>query len=148
MKYSYKLSDAIHILVYIDIIPDESISSNDIAESIEANPSVVRKLMANLKKAGLLESQVGAAHPKLAKSADTITLLDVFKAVETNHDLLHVDPRTNMNCPVGANIQQTLNDAYKRVQKAAEDEMSNLTIQDMINSIQDLRQEKKIHAEN
>lgn len=148
MKYSYKLSDAIHILTYIDIIPDESISSNDIAESIEANPSVVRKLMANLKKAGLLESQVGAAHPKLAKPADTITLLDVFKAVETNHDLLHVDPRTNMNCPVGANIQQTLNDAYKRVQKAAEDEMSNLTIQDMIDSIQDLRQEKKIHAEN
>ncbi|KRK65324.1 transcriptional regulator [Companilactobacillus tucceti DSM 20183] len=142
MKYSYKLSDAIHILTYIDIIPDESISSNDIAESIEANPSVVRKLMANLKKAGLLESQVGAAHPKLAKPADTITLLDVFKAVETNHDLLHVDPRTNMNCPVGANIQQTLNDAYKRVQKAAEDEMSNLTIQDMIDSIQDLRQQK------
>lgn len=142
MKYSYKLSDAIHILTYIDIIPDESISSNDIAESIEANPSVVRKLMANLKKAGLLESQVGAAHPKLAKPADTITLLDVFKAVETNHDLLHVDPRTNMNCPVGANIQQTLNDAYKRIQKAAEDEMSNLTIQDMIDSIQDLRQQK------
>lgn len=148
MKYSYKLSDAIHILVYIDIIPDENISSTDIAESIEANASVVRKLMANLKKAGLLDSQVGAAHPKLAKPADTITLLDVFKAVETNHELLHVDPRTNMDCPVGANIQQTLNSAYERVQKAAENEMSNLTIQDMIDSIQDLRQNKKNGTEN
>ncbi|MFC6323836.1 Rrf2 family transcriptional regulator [Companilactobacillus baiquanensis] len=148
MKYSYKLSDAIHILVYIDIIPDENISSTDIAESIEANASVVRKLMANLKKAGLLDSQVGAAHPKLAKPADTITLLDVFKAVETNHELLHVDPRTNMDCPVGANIQQTLNSAYERVQKAAENEMSNLTIQDMIDNIQDLRQNKKNGTEN
>lgn len=147
MKYSYKLSDAIHILAYVDIIPDDNISSNDIAESIEANASVVRKLMANLKKAGLLESRVGAANPKLAKPANEITLLDVFRAVETNHDLLHVDPRTNMDCPVGANIQQTLNEAYKKIQKAAEDEMSNLTIQDMIDNIQDLRQEKRLPAE-
>lgn len=141
MKYSYKLSDAIHILAYVDIMPDgNDISSNDIALSIEANASVVRKLMANLKKAGLLESQVGAAKPKLARPASEITLLDVFKAVEINHELLHVDPRTNMDCPVGANIQQTLNDAYERVQKAAEEEMSKLTIQDMVDNINERRQ--------
>lgn len=141
MKYSYKLSDAIHILAYVDIMPDgNDISSNDIALSIEANASVVRKLMANLKKAGLLESQVGAAKPKLARPASEITLLDVFKAVEINHELLHVDPRTNMDCPVGANIQQTLNGAYERVQKAAEEEMSKLTIQDMVDNINERRQ--------
>jgi len=139
MKYSYKLSDAIHILAYVEIIPDEKISSNDIAQSIEANASVVRKLMANLKRAGLLDSQVGAAKPKLARPAETITLLDVFEAVEGNHDLLHVDPETNMNCPVGSNIQQTLDEAYERVQKAAEDEMNKLTIQDIIDKIQSLR---------
>lgn len=142
MKYSYKLSDAIHILAYVDIMPDGSeISSNDIALSIEANASVVRKLMANLKKAGLLESQVGAAKPKLARPASEITLLDVFKAVEINHELLHVDPRTNMDCPVGANIQQTLNGAYERVQKAAEAEMASLTVQDIIDGINERRQD-------
>ncbi|WP_334329354.1 Rrf2 family transcriptional regulator [Companilactobacillus sp. HBUAS59699] len=141
MKYSYKLSDAIHILAYVDIMPDGSeISSNDIALSIEANASVVRKLMANLKKAGLLESQVGAAKPKLARPASEITLLDVFKAVEINHELLHVDPRTNMDCPVGANIQQTLNSAYEQIQKAAEAEMASLTVQDIIDGINKRRQ--------
>ncbi|WP_125588352.1 Rrf2 family transcriptional regulator [Companilactobacillus jidongensis] len=139
MKYSYKLSDAIHILAYVDIMPEgEDVSSNGIALSIESNASVVRQLMANLKKAGLLESTVGTAKPKLARPANKITLLDVFQAVEINHELLHVDPRTNMDCPVGANIQQTLNGAYERVQKAAEDEMSKLTIQDMVNNINEL----------
>ncbi len=147
IKYSYKLSDAIHILAYIDIISDERISSNDIAQSIEANASVVRKLMANLKNAGLLESHVGAAKPKLARSADMITLLDVFRAVETNHDLLHVDPKTNMDCPVGANIQETLDAAYRRVQQAAEDEMSKLTVQDIIDNIEDLHRNKKVNVE-
>lgn len=136
MKYSYKLSDAIHILAYVDIMPDgKSASSSDIALSIEANASVVRQLMANLKKAGLLESQVGAAKPKLARPASEISLLDVFRAVEINQELLHVDPRTNMDCTVGANIQQTLNTAYERVQNAAEAEMSKLTIQNIVDNI-------------
>lgn len=117
-------------------MPENSdVSSSAIAESIEANPSVIRQLMANLKRAGLLNSQVGAAKPRLSRPASEITLLDVFKAVEINHDLLHVDPKTNMDCPVGSNIQQTLDEAYDRVQKAAELEMSKLTIQDIVNNI-------------
>ncbi|VDG20274.1 Rrf2 family transcriptional regulator [Lactiplantibacillus mudanjiangensis] len=141
MKYSYKLSDAIHILAYVSIVPAGNLSSATIAESIESNASVVRRLMANLKEAGLLASTVGAAKPHLAKPATEITLLDVFKAVETNHDILHVDPRTNMDCPVGANIQQTLNEAYAHVQNAAEAEMQAITVQSIIDGIQVRRQE-------
>lgn len=141
MKYSYKLSDAIHILAYVAIIPDEKITSDQIALSIEANASVVRRLMASLKKAGLLVSQAGAARPRLAKPAGDITVLDVFNAVETNHDLLHVDPRTNMACPVGANIQQTLDGLYARVQAAAEAEMASQTLAEVITGIQTRRQQ-------
>ncbi len=139
MKYSYKLSDAIHVLAYVAIIDDQKITSNDIAASIEANASVVRRLMADLKRAGLLSSQAGSARPRLAKPADEITVQDVFKAVETNHDLLHVDPRTNMDCPIGANIQQTLDSLYDRVQAAAEAEMARQTLADVINGIQTRR---------
>jgi len=77
MKYSYKVSDAIHILAYVSIVPAGNLSSNTIAESIESNASVVRRLMSNLKNAGLLASTVGAAKPRLAKPASEITLLDV-----------------------------------------------------------------------
>ena len=54
MKYSYKLSNAIHILTYVDIYKNDDLSSARIAASIEANASVVRNLMSKLKKAGLL----------------------------------------------------------------------------------------------
>ena len=47
MKFSYKLSDAIHILAYLEIFKDGDRSSRQIAASIEANPSVVRSLMSN-----------------------------------------------------------------------------------------------------
>ena len=57
MKHSYKLSDAIHILTYVDIYKNYDLSSARIAASIEANASVVRNLMSKLKKAGLLNNQ-------------------------------------------------------------------------------------------
>ena len=50
MRYSYKLSDALHIMTYIDLYPDGDLSSAAIANSIEANPSVVRGTMARLKR--------------------------------------------------------------------------------------------------
>ncbi|WP_341779167.1 Rrf2 family transcriptional regulator [Levilactobacillus sp. HBUAS70063] len=135
MKYSYKLSDAIHILVYIYIAPG-NLDSTTIASSVASNPSVVRRLMAALKKAGLIASRAGAAEPRLARPANEISLRDVFRAVEPNSELLHVDPRTNLDCPVGAHIQQTLDGAYSRIQRAAENEMRQLTIQDMVEDIQ------------
>ncbi|MCF6160281.1 MAG: Rrf2 family transcriptional regulator [Furfurilactobacillus sp.] len=141
MKYSYRLSDGVHILAYISIAPTASLSSTSIAASIEANPSVVRKLMVDLKNAGLLTTKNGSAEPRLARSADDITLLDVYRAVEASQNILHVDPRTNMQCPVGANIQETLNGVYDRVQQAAEQEMQAITLTEIIDGIQERRRQ-------
>ncbi|MCI1554310.1 MAG: Rrf2 family transcriptional regulator [Levilactobacillus sp.] len=141
MKYSYKLSDAIHILVYIYIAPQGLLDSQTIAASIGANPSVVRRLMATLKHTGLIISHAGAAEPRLACDPHDITLLEVARAVEPGQMLYHVDPRTNADCPVGAHIQQTLDAAYTRIQRAAEAEMRQLTVADMIQDVQDRHQQ-------
>ena len=45
MEYSYKLSDAVHLLSYLHIYQDGDLSSKVIDDSIESNPSVVRQLM-------------------------------------------------------------------------------------------------------
>lgn len=135
MKHSYKLSDAIHILIYVDIYKNGDLSSARIAASIEANASVVRNLMSKLKKAGLLNNQPGVAKASLAKPASEISVLDVYRAITSTASLLHVDPRTNPNCVVGANIQDTLNNVYQRVQNAAELEMSQISIQDVIDGV-------------
>lgn len=142
MKFSHKLSDAIHILAYLDIFKDGDRSSKQIAASIEANPSVVRSLMSDLRRAGLIQSQQGAPNATLAKDPANITLLDVYHALNMNHDLLHIDPKTNPNCLVGANIQDTLNEVYAQVQVAAEAQLQATTLQDVITGILHRRQNK------
>lgn len=142
MKFSHKLSDAIHILAYLDIFKDGDRSSKQIAASIEANPSVVRSLMSDLRRAGLIQSQQGAPNATLAKDPANITLLDVYHALNMNHGLLHIDPKTNPNCLVGANIQDTLNEVYAQVQVAAEAQLHATTLQDVITGILHRHQNK------
>ncbi|EOS7902256.1 Rrf2 family transcriptional regulator, partial [Enterococcus hirae] len=92
MKYSLQLSDAIHILAYIAIFQDsDMLSSEMIAKSIETSAANVRKIMSRLKKANLIITQVGKAAPSLARSPEKISLLDIYKSIEGNTNLIQVD---------------------------------------------------------
>ncbi|GAX01305.1 Rrf2 family transcriptional regulator [Secundilactobacillus silagei] len=135
MKFSHKLSDGVHILAYVDIYKDGDLSSQAIADSIESNPSLVRRLMSKLVKAGLLNSTPRLAAPSLAKPASEISLLAIYRAVEDNQQLLHIDEKTNPKCIVGGNIQETLNDVYQRIQADTEAAMQQVNLQGIIDDI-------------
>ena len=134
MKYSTKLSDTVHVMVLIAINQEKSLSSASIAESVHTNPGFVRQLMLKLKKAELMTSVAGHARPSLSKPADQITLLDIYKAVEGDKPLLHLDTHTNPDCGVGINIQLSLQGFYNEIQKTAEEKMNTITLQDIINT--------------
>ena len=134
MKYSTKLSDAVHIMAFIEINQDFDLSSTAIATSIQTNPAFVRQIMMKLRKAGLMSSVTGHAKPSLAKPAEQITLLEIYKAVEGNKPLLHLDTHTNPECGVGVNIQLALLDYYQEIQKMAEERMNQISLQDIIKS--------------
>ena len=70
MKYSTRLSDAVHILAFIALYPDCDLTSNKLAESIQTNPAYVRQLMSALRKGGLLVSVKGHPRPALAREPE------------------------------------------------------------------------------
>ncbi|GEO74496.1 transcriptional regulator [Levilactobacillus namurensis] len=142
MRYSHRLSDAVHILAYVEIYRDGDLSSQAIAASVESNPALVRRLMGALRQAGLLATQRGSAQPHLLRDPATMSLLDIYRAVEPDGDLLHVDDRTNPQCIVGGNIQETLRGAYQQVQRAAENQMAQITLAELISEIQ-VRERKR-----
>lgn len=135
MRYSHKLSDAVHILAYVEIYHDSDLSSGAIAASVESNPALIRRLMSALRRADLLTTQQGTAQPRLTREPAVISLLDIYRAVEDNDNLLHVDDKTNPQCIVGGNIQETLRGAYQQVQRAAENQMAQIKLTDLITEI-------------
>ena len=132
MKYPTRLSDAVHILVFIALYPDCDLTSNKLAESVQTNPAYVRQLMSALRKGGLLVSVKGHPRPTLAREPEKITLLDAYRAVEGNKPLLHQDIHTNPACGVGVNIQLVLRDCYDLVQARAEEAMRSITLQEIL----------------
>ena len=141
MKYSTKLSDAVHILVLIAVNPLENLTSSKIAESVHTNPAFIRQLMSLLKKGGIIKSTAGHARPELAVPCDELTLYDVYKAVEGDKPLLHLDTHTNPECGAGVNIQLSLAEYYDMIQLACEEKMKSVTLVHIIETYYE-----KIHA--
>lgn len=143
MKYSIRFSDAIHIMAYIEIFQGTNLSSEMIGKSVETNPANVRKLMGLLRNAGLIKTQAGKAAPSLAKPADQISFFDIYRAIEGDNQLLHVDETTNPNCVIGANIQDVLNEKYSFLQKQVENEMKQITLAEVIGDISQLESKRR-----
>lgn len=59
-------------------------------------------------------------------------MLDVYRAVEGEKPLLHLDIHTNPECGVGVNIQLSIGDFYRDIQEVAEKKMNEITLWDII----------------
>ena len=92
------MSKTCHIQIVIALEEDEALSSTKIAESIKPNTSYVRHLMATLKNAGIVVNTQDHANAALSKSADKINRYDIYRAVEGDKPLLHLDTDTNPDC--------------------------------------------------
>ena len=132
MKYSTKLSDALHILVFISLGAGKRLTSARIAESVKTNPAYIRQLMAKLKNAGIISNTQGQANAALTREPCEITVCDVYRAVEGTKPLLHWDVDTNPRCGAGIYIQLTIADFYREIQETAEKKMQSITLQSII----------------
>jgi DNA-binding IscR family transcriptional regulator len=136
MRVSTRFSDSIHILAFIETYKGKiPLTSDNIAGSIETSPVVVRRLMGQLRKAGLLDTVHGAADPKLAKAPQDISLYDVLLAVEGDKHLFTIDQKTNPDCIVGGNIQPTLAAYYHQAEVAACAKLNSISLQDVLDTI-------------
>jgi len=137
MSISSRFAVGIHILTLIEFNKDTVSSSEFIAESVNTNPVVIRKIMGMLKKAGLVEVHPGIAGAKLAKNLGDITLLDVYKAVNVvqEKELFSVHENPNPACPVGRNIQDAIVPLLSTAQLALEKVLESVTIEDVVKDI-------------
>lgn len=134
MQISSRFTIAVHIFTCIDYFQkDYKITSDFLAGSTNVNPVIIRKILAQLKSAGLINIARGSGGSTIAKPLSDITFLDIYKAVECVEDgeLFHFHENPNPKCPVGRNIHNILDDKLKRVQKALEKELESITLEDI-----------------
>lgn len=138
MQISSRFTIAIHVFACMETFGnDYKITSDFLASSINVNPVIIRKILSQLRNAGLIEVARGTGGTTATRSIDEITFYDVYLAVDLleEGELFHFHENPNPNCPVGKNIHTALDDKLFHIQEAMENEMKKYTIADVVNDI-------------
>lgn len=134
MQISSRFTVALHIFSCVDTFKDEyKVTSDFLASSINTNPVIIRRILGQLKSAGLIEVARGTGGITPTRPLSEITFYDVYKAVDPIEDgkLFHFHENSNPECPVGRNIHKLLNEKLDAIQQAMEEEMRKYTIEDL-----------------
>ncbi|EFU77026.1 Rrf2 family transcriptional regulator [Lachnoanaerobaculum saburreum] len=141
MQISSKFTVALHIFTCVDTFGNEyKITSDFLAGSINTNPVIIRKILSQLKNAGLIMVARGTGGVEITRPLNEITFYDVYEAIDPveNGDLFSFHAGPNPQCPVGRNIHVLLDDKLKAVQLAMENEMKKYTLDDLKSEMKEL----------
>ena len=108
-----RFATAIHIMTLLAESPQDWLTSEWMAGSININAVVVRKELSVLREAGLITSRQGKeGGSQLAKSADLISISDIYLAVKNTEVLGKKNNNPNPACSVGREINNHLNTLF------------------------------------
>jgi DNA-binding IscR family transcriptional regulator len=131
---SGKFAITIHILTLLSKFPEDYLSSEFIAGSMNLHPVLVRKEIANLKKNNIVESKEGKnGGTKLLKSASNISLDAIFKMTFDTVTLGFSKNEPNPDCLVGKKINENLENLYENINEKISFQLSGISLEDFSN---------------
>lgn len=134
MRISTKCSVALHVLVVLVVFKDKKLTSEMLAESTGCNPVIIRNILGNLKKAGLVEVKRGTGGATLLVNPETVTIWTVFEAVDKSklNKLIEFHSSPSSTCSVGKNIYDLLEKPYRIIGESVKESMKSYTLQQIL----------------
>ncbi len=113
-------------------------TSEQMANSVRTNPVVIRRLMAQLEKGGLVESRRGpGAGSRLAHAPAEITLRQIDEALGPDATFAMHRNEPSPICPIAQGIRPALAPVYARVDEAVRRELARTTLADVLHDTLD-----------
>ncbi len=137
---SVQFSVAAHIMAALGYYHGEEISSATLADSVNADPTFVRKSLSKLSKAGLVVTKRGKSGASvLARPPRQITLLDIYRASAAPPAFaIHSYP-AEKRCPVSCNLKECMAGVLSQVQDSFEKSLAKITLADLLMQIREKR---------
>ena len=113
------------------------LNSDQMAGSVGTNASYIRKILALLKKSGMVDGHRGISGYTLTTTPDQITLLRIYQAVmeESQIHLLDIHQNPNDQCVVGHHIRPVLTEMFGGMEESFARMLSQKTLADCITAI-------------
>ncbi|SDI12638.1 Rrf2 family protein [Chryseobacterium taeanense] len=130
-----RFATAIHIMTLLAESPQEWLTSEWMAGSININPVMVRKELSVLREAGLIISRQGkVGGSQLAKNADDIKISDIYLAVKNTEVLGKKNNNPNPKCLVGKEINEHLQTLFSETDQLVIRFLGNKTLQEFMDN--------------
>ncbi|GAB0155820.1 Rrf2 family transcriptional regulator [Chryseobacterium sp. Alg-005] len=108
-----RFATAVHIMTLLEKSPQEWLTSEWMAGSININPVIVRKELSVLREAGLIISRQGKeGGSRLARNPESISISEIYSAVKNTEVLGKKNQNPNPACSVGKEINVHLNTLF------------------------------------
>jgi len=131
MAHNARFVTGIQALVLLAAEPEKLHRSEDVAHRLGTNAVVVRRIFAELQKAGLTKSHKGpSGGSKLAVAAKEITLRDIHRALQP-HGVLQA-PKSSAIPGLARALKGILNDASRALEK----ELAETTLSQLVKKAQ------------
>src|SRR5277367_966976 len=133
---SVQFTVAAHVMTALAFFRGQHISATSLAESVNADPTFVRKSLSKLSKAGLIVNTRGKnGASKLTRPPKQITLLDIYRASAAPATFaIHSYP-VEKRCPISRNIKGSMSSVLRKAQQRFENTLDGITLADVVEEL-------------
>jgi Rrf2 family protein len=136
MAINAQFSIAVHTMAGLGCKCDEGVTSAELAKSVNTSASFVRRTLAKLSKAGLVDTATGKAGACwLARDAKRISLLDIYQAVDAPKAFSIHNYSEQKGCAVSCNIKIALEKALGKTQRAMEASLAAISLAQIVSEV-------------
>ena len=133
---SVQFAVATHIMAALGYYQGEEISSAILAESVNADPTFVRKSLSKLSKAGLVVTKRGKSGASLlSRPPRQITLLDIYRASAAPPAFAVHSYPAHKRCPVSRHLKECMSGLLSQAQSSFERSLAKITLADLVGQI-------------
>ena len=127
---------AVHLMAALEYRRGKDTTSAMLASSVNTSPSFVRRVLAKLSKAGLVETATGKAGACwVAREAKDISLLDIYQSVDAPRAFSIHEYQEQKGCPVSCQIKEALDKALIKTQRAMESTLDEITLAQFVSQM-------------
>ena len=131
-----RFSVSVHIMTVLAFNKCDLMTSEQLAYSIRTNRTVIRRLIAKLVDAGLLESFKGkSGGVRLSKTSKEISLRDIYTAVCDKKLIATSGKEPAKGCLVSCNMGKLMGEVVDGIESNSMSYLSNIRLSDLTSKV-------------
>lgn len=135
-QINVQFSVASHIMAALGLLDGEPVRSAQLAGSVNADPTFVRRVVSKLAKAGLVTTTRGKGGAcALSRRPSDITMLDIYRASAAPAAFAVHDYPVAENCRVSRNIKACMDDILRDAQSGFEQRLARQTLAEIVGAL-------------